>query len=94
MSLISKRFAVAALLITSLLAAGPAAQAQPSRVAGKGTAHRVAIFSDLWRMALRLLTKEGVMIDPNGGKDHEGTSIDPDGGLSDNGMSIDPNGHN
>ncbi|MFL6192657.1 MAG: hypothetical protein ACJ75H_00690 [Thermoanaerobaculia bacterium] len=92
MSLISKRFAVIALLIATLLATGPAAQAQPSRVAGKGTANRAAIFSDLWKLALRLLTKEGTSIDPNGGKDHEGTSIDPDGGLSDEGMSIDPDG--
>jgi hypothetical protein len=87
---------VAAVLVALCSVSAVPAQAQPVRrpsarlvhVAGLG--ERVWLFlASLWPQDLR---KEGMSIDPNGGKDHEGVSIDPNGALSDEGVLIDPNG--
>ena len=92
-------FTVFFLLVVLAFASLPA-QARPARRSAS-VAWKVAVlgedafawvrslFAGLWT---RSMTKEGVTIDPNGGKAPEGTSIDPNGGLDDEGMSIDPDG--
>ena len=87
-------------LLVALLFASLPAQAKPACRAVPGV-WKVAVLGEdafVWVRSLfaRLLpqgaTKEGMSIDPDGGKAPEGTSIDPDGGLDDEGMSIDPDG--
>jgi len=95
-----RRGFTAFVLLVALLFASLPAQARPARGAVSG-AWKVAVLGEdafVWVRSLfaRLLpqgtTKEGMSIDPNGGKGPEGTSIDPNGGLDDEGVLIDPNG--
>jgi hypothetical protein len=92
---VRRGFTAFALLVALLFASLPA-QARPARRAASGP-WKVAVLGEdafAWvrNLFAGLWTKEGVTIDPNGGKAPEGMSIDPNGGLDDEGMSIDPNG--
>jgi hypothetical protein len=84
-------FSVLVLLAALVLASVPA-QSQPVR--RPATGHRAVAVSGenslvrLWRFVANLM-KEGVLIDPNGGRN--GVTIDPSAG-SDEGVTIDPNG--
>lgn len=84
-------------LLAALVLASLPAQARTVR---RSTATRNSvtvsgdsILSGIWRFAVSLwpggTTKEGVLIDPNGGANQAGTSA---GDLTNEGMSIDPDG--
>ncbi len=87
-----RAFPVLLLLAVFALASVPA-RGQAVRRPVKGF-HAVAAsgengLSRLWSSLVSLM-KEGVLIDPNGGK--HGVTVSPTGGGSDEGTSIDPNG--
>ncbi len=85
------------LLLAALILASLPAQARtvhrPSVSRNSVAASGDTVLSGIWRFVVSLwpggTTKEGVLIDPNGGTNHAGTST---GDLIDEGMSIDPNG--
>lgn len=95
-----RAFPVLALLAALLLASLPA-QAQPSRrpAAGfpavaafgeNGLARFWSFVAHLWQPGV--MTKEGMSIDPNGGKNGAVTPVNPASSGSDEGTSIDPDG--
>jgi hypothetical protein len=90
----SSRRALPVLLLLAVFAlASVPAQGQTVRRPAKGfqavTVSGENGLSRLWSSLVSLM-KEGVLIDPNGGK--HGVTVSPSSGGSDEGMSIDPNG--
>jgi hypothetical protein len=88
---------VATLLVVLLAAAGVPALGQPVHPSLPRAVHVAGFGEHLWNALINLWPrawqKEGMSIDPNGGKSGQGSTVNPNPPvLPDEGVTIDPNG--
>ena len=89
---------VAALLVVLLAVAGVPALGQPVHPSFPRAVHVAGFGEQLWNVLVslwpRIWQKEGVTIDPNGGKGGQGSTVNPNSSqvMPDEGVTIDPNG--
>lgn len=82
---------LAAILATTAALADPLGRAQPRRSAISASAPS-DLATQLWSFLIRVWTKNGSMVEPNGVPTKNGSQVDPSGVSTKNGSQVDPNG--